>query len=131
VIEGWARALTRGDDRAAARYFALPALIELGPPARVTDRRQVRAFHHALPCGVRLMGLHPTGRFVVATFRLIKRTGKVCDAPGQKVRVAFLIRDGHFREWRQLPDTPGADRQLLAPGGRGTPEPPARRQRRA
>jgi hypothetical protein len=131
VIEGWARAITRGDERAAGRYFALPALIELGPPSRVTDQRELRAFHAALLCGVRLMRVRPRGRFLVGTFRLIERPDKVCDTPGRTVRVAFLIRDGRFREWRRLPDGPVADEELLSPHGQPTPEPPARRQRRA
>jgi hypothetical protein len=130
VIEGWARALRRGDARAAARYFALPAVIAQGASARVTERRELVAFNAGLPCGVRLLRVRPTGRFVVATFRLTERPGTVCDAPGQTLRVAFIIRRGRFHEWRRIAKTPGAEHELLEPGAT-EPEPPARRQHRA
>jgi hypothetical protein len=128
VIEGWARALRRGDARAAARYFALPVVIAQGTSARMTERSELVAFNAGLPCGVRLLRVRPTGRFVVATFRLTRRPDNVCDAPGQTLRVAFIIRGGRFREWRRLADAPGSERELLDPGDSS---PPARRQHSA
>jgi hypothetical protein len=125
VIEGWARALRRGDAQAAARYFALPVVVSQGTAARMTERSELVAFNAGLPCGVRLLRVRPTGRFVVATFRLTRRPDNVCDTPGQTLRVAFVIRGGRFREWRRLADTPGAERELLDPG---ESSPPARRQ---
>ena len=130
VIAGWARALRRGDEQAAARYFALPALINQASPMRLRSRREARAFNAGLPCGARLTAVAPAGPYVVATFRLTRRPDNVCDAPGDTIRVGLIIRAGRFREFRQVPDTPGAEREL-AQGEDETPAAASRSQRRA
>ena len=118
LIMGWAAAVRRGDERAAARYFAVPALIEQGTTFRLTTRVQVQAFNAGLPCGARVMGVARDGRYVVATFRLVERRGGDCGTgTGNTVRVAFLIEGGKFREFHQLPDA------RPAPTRTPTPEP--------
>ena len=56
----------------------------------------------------RLLEVQHNGRFIVGTFRLTARPGQTCLTEGALVRVAFVISDRHFTEWRQIPDTPGA-----------------------
>jgi len=104
LVVAWADAVRRGDERRAARYFAIPALIDQGQTFRLTTRVQIQAFNEALPCGARVLAVGRDGRYVVATFRLVPRPGHECGTgTGERVRVAFLIRNGKFREFRQLP----------------------------
>ena len=112
VIRAWSDTLRRGDVRGAARYFALPSIVQIQPggdQARITRRRQAIAFNFILPCGARLLRAERDGRYVNALFRLTERPGATCDAPGGTARTAFLIRDGKIVEWRRTPDKPGDD----------------------
>lgn len=108
VIAGWANALRHGDVARAAGYFALPAIVQQTDKLQLATREDARTFNAALPCGARLLDVQHDGRFIVGTFRLTDRPGQSCQTSGALVRVAFVILDRHFTEWRQLPDTPGA-----------------------
>jgi ketosteroid isomerase-like protein/predicted small lipoprotein YifL len=108
VLEGWAQALREGDPDRAARYFAVPAIVAQSMTVELQTREQVRKFNDELPCGARLLEVQHDGRYVVGTFRLTERVGRSCSTAGQLVRVAFVIRQRHFTEWRQVPDRPGA-----------------------
>jgi ketosteroid isomerase-like protein len=108
VIAGWANALRHGDAERAARYFALPAIVAQSDTLQLATREDARLFNAALPCGARLLEVQHNGRFIVGTFRLTARPGQTCLTEGARVRVAFVISDRHFTEWRQVPDTPGA-----------------------
>jgi hypothetical protein len=105
VIRGWADALRAGDTRHAAAYFALPSVAENGPPAiRIRSREDAELFNISLPCGARLLGVKSSGRYAIATFRLVKRPGGDCgDGVGQKARTRFLVRNGQIIEWRRVP----------------------------
>jgi hypothetical protein len=107
VIRRWADTLRRGDEAGAAALFALPAIIQVDPaqPAvRVTRRREVLAFNHALPCGAIVLHTERRGAYVEALFRLVARPGVTCDGPGGTARTAFRIRDGRITEWRRRLD---------------------------
>ncbi len=108
VLEGWAAAVRAGDPDRAARYFAVPAIVAQSMPVELQTREQVRKFNDELPCGAKLLEVQHDGRYVVGTFRLTQRVGRSCATAGQLVRVAFVIRQRHFTEWRQVPDAPGA-----------------------
>ena len=108
VLEGWAQAVREGDPDRAARYFAVPAIVSQSMAVELQTREQVRKFNDELPCGARLLEVQHDGRYVVGTFRLTERVGRACTTAGQLVRVAFVIRQRHFTEWRQVPDRPGA-----------------------
>lgn len=113
IVESWASTLAAGRVRAAARAFALPAIVQAdpsGPAVRLTRRAQVRAFNRSLPCGARMLEAVPHGRYTIATFRLVERPGATCDGPGGTATAAFLVRDGLIVEWRRVPDVaaPGA-----------------------
>ena len=108
VLEGWAQAVREGNPDRAARYFAVPAIVAQSMTVELQTREQVRKFNDELPCGARLLEVQHDGRYVVGTFRLTGRPGRSCASEGQLVRVAFVIRQRHFTEWRQVPDTPGA-----------------------
>ncbi|MFN8162125.1 MAG: hypothetical protein U0R52_13875 [Solirubrobacterales bacterium] len=106
VISRWVGALSRGDVSAAAKLFALPAVVENGtPPIRLRTREDAVVFNRSLPCGGRLVGARPEGRFIAATFRLTDRPGGACGSgEGTLARAEFLIRAGKIAEWRRLPD---------------------------
>jgi predicted small lipoprotein YifL len=119
ALAGWGRALRRGDDAAAARYFALPVVITQGETTseptgalRLTTRSQVRAFNGGLPCGARLRSLSPSGPYVIARYVLTPRPRHDCGSGvGQELRVAVIARGRRFLEWRLLPQA-GRPRRL-------------------
>jgi hypothetical protein len=120
VIRGWSDTLRRGDVDGAARYFALPSIVQIqpgAPPERLTRRIEAVAFQTILPCGAQLLDAVRDGPYVNALFRLTDRPGAQCDAPGATARTAFLIRRGKIREWRRAPDEPGdaAEERSSAP----------------
>ena len=108
VLEGWAQAIREGNPERAARYFAVPAIVAQSMTVELQTFEQVRKFNDELPCGAKLLEVQHDGRYVVGTFRLTERPGRSCATAGQLVRVAFVIRQRHFTEWRQVPDQPGA-----------------------
>jgi hypothetical protein len=121
VIRRWSDTLRGGDVIGAARYFAVPSLVQVQPGEPVyhlTRRAQAVAFQAVLPCGARLLRAERDGRYVNALFRLTMRPGATCDAPGQTARTDFVIRGGKIIEWRRAPDEPGDK-------GGGTPPAPA------
>jgi hypothetical protein len=108
VIDEWVRTLAEGDVKGAARFFALPSVVENGtPPLTLRTRSDAIEFNRSLPCGAKLIDAEPRGRFIAATFRLIERPGPgICGSGvGATARTAFLIRDGKIAQWRRLPDT--------------------------
>src|SRR5204862_4790515 len=105
VIRGWVDTLRAGHESAAARYFAVPTLVENGTPLiRLRTRAQVVLFNQALPCGAKLERTFVLGRYVAATFLLTDRPGGSCGkGKGQEAATAFVIRAGKIVEWRRVP----------------------------
>jgi hypothetical protein len=110
VLARWAAAVRRGNAAAAARFFALPAIVyqpSFGA-VEVRDRAVARAFTGALPCGARLVGTRAQGRYITATFTLEARAGRVCTTADAKVEVGFVFGDRtrprRFTEWWQVPE---------------------------
>src|SRR4051794_30492836 len=70
VIRGWADTLRGGHVRKAARYFALPAVVENGTgKIRLSTRTQVEYFNELLTCGAKVVALKRTAQHrVLATF---------------------------------------------------------------
>jgi hypothetical protein len=122
VLAGWADAVRRGRFERAARYFALPAVVSQPSygPVVVESAGVVRAFNAALPCGARLVGARPHGRYVVGTFRLVDAKARRCPSTG-RVRVGFVFGDRahprRFSEWWQAGTgaAPGPDARPAAP----------------
>jgi hypothetical protein len=106
VIESWVESLSKGDVEGAARYFALPSVVENGgPPVTLRSRADAVAFNGSLPCGAKLVKASPVHDFIAATFRLTDRPGGGCGSGiGQLARTAFVIRDGKIVQWRRLPN---------------------------
>jgi hypothetical protein len=108
LIRGWLLALDRSDYAGAAYYFAPGAIIDQGDPYRLPDESAARAFNASLPCRADLIDVKDEPGTVLASFRLRRGPGGPCSGV---VRVRYTIRDGKFREWRQLPSDeppPGA-----------------------
>jgi hypothetical protein len=121
VIRRWADTLRGGDVRGAARFFALPSVVQLQPtaaPVVITELRQAVAFNRVLPCGARLLRAELDGRYVNALFRLTMRRGATCDAPGTTARTDFVVRAGKITEWRRAPDEAGDPENDGAPAER-------------
>jgi hypothetical protein len=108
VIEGWVKALSKGDAEAASAYFAQPSVVENGTaPVTLRSHADVVAFNSSLPCGAKLVRARPLGRFIAATFRLTERPGGACGpGAGQLARTAFVIRNDKSAQWRRLPNPP-------------------------
>lgn len=106
AIRGWNEAVNLGDYERAADFFERGALVEQLGVVRLETRVDAIEFNRGLPCRADVTDVEPDAEGTVAAFRLREgRTGG-CEEGG-RARVRFVIRDGKFREWRQLP-TPAA-----------------------
>jgi hypothetical protein len=111
VIAGWAAAVRRGNAAKAAGFFDLPAIIyQPGHTALQVNTPQIaEAFNASLPCGAKLLTTSPEGRYVVATFVLVKRD-QACPGEGSLARVGFVFGDQRhprqFTEFWQVPEAP-------------------------
>ena len=108
VIKSWADELRAGDISAASDEFAIPSFIQNGSPLlQLTNRQQVETFNQSLPCGARLTAASTSGRYTIATFVLTERPGpgRCGNGVGEAAKTAFVIQDGHIREWRRVVDT--------------------------
>jgi hypothetical protein len=112
VIADWAAAVRRGNATKAAGFFDLPAIVyQPGHDALQVNTPQIaEAFNASLPCGAKLLGTNPDGRYVVATFVLVKSQAAPCTGAGELARVGFVFGDTRhprqFTEWWQVPDKP-------------------------
>jgi hypothetical protein len=128
VIKGWARALRRGDVRAAARYFKIPSVFVngAGPAITIHSLAQAEAANAALPCGAKFISAARGGPFIHALFRLTGRPGpggSTCGTgAGQTARTNFIIRSGRITVWLRAPDQPG-DNGSPGTGAPATPGP--------
>ena len=110
VIRGWADALRAGRVNEAARFFAVPALVLDGtnPQRELPDKAAVLEFNRGLPCGAELVKTaRGEGKFVIATFRLTKRTGPGAQpgcSVGALAATAILIKKAHIVQWLREPD---------------------------
>jgi hypothetical protein len=135
VIRAWSDALRGGDVEAAARYFALPSVVENGPPPlRVRTRDDARAFNASLPCGAVLRRAVAIGRYTAVVFRLTERPGGDCgQGVGHPAGTAFVIRHGKILEWRRVDEKTIPPEGVVGPTGRHPPEapilPPGKRPR--
>lgn len=105
MIESWVEALSSGDVKGAAGYFALPSVAENGNgPLTLRSRADAVAFNTTLPCGAKLVRARPAGRFIAATFKLTERPGGDCGGgAGQLAATAFVIEGGKIAQWRRIP----------------------------
>jgi hypothetical protein len=124
VLRGWGEALRHDRGARAARYFALPAIVAQGAVQTLETPAEVKAFNRGLPCGLRLLRVDASGRFLVGTFELTRRPAHECATRGKRVRVAFVLRERKIAEWREVPAgaQPGPARPENAP------DPPQQRQ---
>jgi hypothetical protein len=114
VISGWIEALSKGDTKAAAGYFAIPSTVENVGLAKLETSDDAIAFNKSLPCGGELVEAHTTGDFTTATFELTDRPGGDCGAgTGGKASTSFVIEDGEITDWRRVAN----------PGGEATVSP--------
>jgi limonene-1,2-epoxide hydrolase len=107
VIRQWSDALRAGDIDAASDRFAIPSFVQNGSPLfELSSRRQVETFNQSLPCGARLTAASRSGRYTIATFVLTERPGpgQCGKGVGEAAKTAFVIQDGHIREWRRVVD---------------------------
>jgi hypothetical protein len=102
VIRRWARTLARGDERGAARLFALPSRFQNGTPVlEVRTRPERLAVQASLSCGARVTGLRGAGAYVVVRFALQGRPGGEPSCSGDASSV-LRVQDGRITEWYRL-----------------------------
>lgn len=105
VVRAWSRAMRRGDIDAAARLFAVPAVIANGTsPVNLDTRAAVRRFNESLPCGSRVVATEQHQGLTIATFTLTERPGAQCDGTGNTAKAAFEIRGGKIVGWIRVGD---------------------------
>jgi hypothetical protein len=101
LIRGWIASLNVGDYEGAASFFARGAIVEQTQEFRLNDREDAVIFNRSLPCRAEVTDVEDEGETSLAAFSLRAGPGGRCRGA---VRVRFTIRDGKFREWRQLPE---------------------------
>jgi hypothetical protein len=105
VIRGWSDTLRHGHVGAAARYFALPAVVANGnDPVAIRTRAQAEQFNRILTCGAKVVKLErvPHHR-VLATFRLTDRPGGGCGpGKGALAYTVFRVRGDRIKEWLRV-----------------------------
>jgi hypothetical protein len=116
VIRGWSKAVNAGQYERAASFFAPGAVVEQQSEFRLRDREAAEFFNRTLPCRADVTGVEDEGRTSLATFRLREGREGECgpgDGEGEIAKVRFLIRDGQIREWRQLPQEPAPEGEVV------------------
>jgi hypothetical protein len=127
VIEGWARALRRGDVRAAARYFAVPSVFVNGQAFVIRSQHEARALNESLTCGALVTSTTDHGKYITAAFRLTNRAGPGADCgsgAGQPAATDFVIKDGHIVDWIRAPAGGAAPKVPKLPATTATPGQP-------
>jgi limonene-1,2-epoxide hydrolase len=106
VIEAWSRDVRRGDFRAAARLFALPARFQNGTPVLTLRRRiDVLAVISGFTCGAVPTRFGAAGGYTLVRFRLTTRVGGDCQgAEGHTTGGAIRVVGGRIRAWYRLFD---------------------------
>jgi hypothetical protein len=100
MIRDWLMSVEHGDYGRAATFFAPGAIIDQGRPFRLPNAAAARLFNKTLPCHADLIALkEEASAKVLATFRLRAGPGGPCRG---QVKVRYTIKDGKFKEWRQL-----------------------------
>lgn len=106
VIVAWSKALSEGDIKAAAGYFAIPSVAENGAALlRIRNEGQARLFNSSLPCGAEVIRAETQGAFTTATFQLGERPGPgFCGTGGSEAtaETSFVIESGKIAEWRRV-----------------------------
>ena len=128
VIKHWARALQRGDVRAAARYFEIPSVFIDGPGPAITinsladARRSTRRYP---PGGATFISAAQAGPYVNVLFGLTGRSGPggsdCASGAGQTARTDFIIKAGRITAWVRAPDQPGENPAIGSTGRRRLP----------
>ena len=126
VIKAWTNALRQGHVEAAARYFALPSIVQNGtPPIAIKTFGQARAFNASLPCGAVFRRAVQIARFTVVVFRLTQRVGGDCgQGVGQSAGTAFVVRHGKIFEWRRVDERTIPPEGVVPSTGKHPPEAP-------
>jgi hypothetical protein len=103
VVRHWVDTLRAGHTAAAARYFAIPAIVQnAGPAYRLKSRKAVRFFNESLPCGARVVRALAGDKYTIVIFRLTERVGSAqgCGtAAGHLAATAFRFKHGLISEW--------------------------------
>jgi hypothetical protein len=117
VINGWLRALRRGDVTRAAHYFALPSKFQNATPVLTVDSERERiAVNLSLPCGAKATDMGGNGPYTIVTFKLTKRPGGDCgNGVGGTARGAIRVEHRKITEWYRLPDAPGGQQEAPPP----------------
>lgn len=103
VVRAWSRDLNANRNDAAARLFALGALVvQPSYELRLATHRLARVWNAALPCAGKIIRLQVKGARVTATFVLGERPRHRCDGPGQKAAAVFVVRKGKIVLWKQI-----------------------------
>ncbi|MEO7197072.1 MAG: hypothetical protein ABIZ50_01220 [Solirubrobacterales bacterium] len=120
VIEEWSSALSDGDVRGAAAYFATPSTAENGAVIAIESPADAIAFNASLPCGAEVIAANTQGDFTSATFRLSDRPGGGCGpGAGSEASTSFQIEGGKIVEWRRIDMPQGGPKR--SGGGAGAP----------
>jgi limonene-1,2-epoxide hydrolase len=104
VVRAWSKALSAGNNDAAADLFAPGAeVVQEGVVTRLRTHADAVAWNAGLPCSGKIVSLSANGAVVRATFLLGNRRSRRCDGPGRHATAIFRIRGGKIVLWHQVP----------------------------
>jgi hypothetical protein len=127
VIKKWSAALSGGDIKRAARFFALPSKVQNGTPVVTLDTAEKRlVFNVTFPCGAKPTKLEAGGNgYTIVDFVLTERVDGNCgNGVGGKARTAIRVRGGHISDWYRIPDAAVSPSPSPSPppSGSGAPD---------
>lgn len=124
VIRKWSGALSGGDIKRAARFFALPSKVQNGTPVVTLDTAEKRLiFNVAFPCGAKPTKLTAGDNgYTIVDFVLVQRVGGDCGSGvGGTARCAIRVRGGHISDWYRIPEIAVVPSPSPAPSDPGAP----------
>ncbi len=104
VVQRWSEAVNASEDEAAAELFAPGArVIQGGRAVTLAGLDEALRFNASLPCAGTITDTEVDGEKVTATFTLGRRSGHVCEGPGQEAVAVFRVTGGKIVLWHELP----------------------------
>jgi xanthine/CO dehydrogenase XdhC/CoxF family maturation factor len=104
VVREWSDAINAGDYERAASLFAKDAVVIQGSSATTLHTpEEASTWNRGLPCGGTILLLEERGSTATATFRMVDRKDRKCDAPAEAEATAlFVVDGGKIILWNQI-----------------------------
>ena len=104
VVREWSNSINAGNYERAASLFAADAVVIQGSQATTFHTPEdAVTWNKGLPCGGDILLLEERGSTATATFRMVDRKDRHCDAPAEAEATALFVVDrGKIILWNQI-----------------------------